>query len=83
MMRPSRYYGPGLGEGRIDDVVIIQIVHTGGTQEQKRALYRDLADRLHDRLSLRENELIVTIVENTHANWSIGDDQALDHDRNV
>jgi phenylpyruvate tautomerase PptA (4-oxalocrotonate tautomerase family) len=74
--RPGRIitFDHGLGEGRTDDVVIIQIVQSGGTQAQKRLLYRELTDRLHDRLSLREDDLIVTIVENSHADWSFTDD---------
>jgi phenylpyruvate tautomerase PptA (4-oxalocrotonate tautomerase family) len=73
--RPGRIitFDSGLGEGRSDDVVVIQIVQSGRTETQKRALYRDLTDRLHDRLSLREDDFIVTIVENTHADWSFTD----------
>jgi phenylpyruvate tautomerase PptA (4-oxalocrotonate tautomerase family) len=74
--RPGRIitFDSGLGEGRNDDVVVIQIVQSGRSEAQKRALYRELTDRLHDRLSLREDDLIVTIVENTHADWSFSDD---------
>jgi len=43
----------------------------------RHVLYRELADRLYDRLALREDDLIVTIVENTHADWSFTDDKAL------
>jgi phenylpyruvate tautomerase PptA (4-oxalocrotonate tautomerase family) len=74
--RPGRIltFDSGLGEGRNDDVVVIQIVQSGRTEAQKRALYRELADRLSDRLSLREDDLIVTIIENTHFDWSFSDD---------
>ena len=67
-------FDSGLGEGRTDDVVVIQIVQSGRTQSQKRELYRELTERLYDRLLLREDELIVTIVENTDADWSFTDD---------
>ena len=74
--RPGRIitFDSGLGEGRTDDVVVIQIVQSGRTQPEKRALYRELTERLHDRLSLREHDLIVTIIENTHADWSFTGD---------
>jgi len=74
--RPGRIitFDSGFGEGRTDDVVVIQIVQSGRTRAQKRALYRELSDRLHDRISLREDDLIVTIIENTHADWSFTDD---------
>jgi phenylpyruvate tautomerase PptA (4-oxalocrotonate tautomerase family) len=83
--RPGRIitFESGLGEGRSDDVVIVQIVQSERTRAQKQALYQELADRLHDRLSLREDDLIVTIVENTHADWSFADDQTLGHDGNL
>ncbi len=58
-------------------MVIVQIVQSGRTRAQKHVLYRELADRLYDRLSLREDDLIVTIVENTHADWSFTDDKTL------
>jgi phenylpyruvate tautomerase PptA (4-oxalocrotonate tautomerase family) len=76
--RPGRIitFESDLGEGRTDDVVIIQIVQSAQTETQKRALYRELAERLYDRLSLREDDLIVTIVENTHADWSFTDELA-------
>jgi phenylpyruvate tautomerase PptA (4-oxalocrotonate tautomerase family) len=75
--RPGRIitFESGLGEGRTDDVVVIQIVQPGRTRAQKRALYRELTDRLHDRLSLHQDDLIVTIIENTHADWSFTDDE--------
>jgi phenylpyruvate tautomerase PptA (4-oxalocrotonate tautomerase family) len=74
--RPGRIitFDSRLGEGRTDDVVIIQIVQSTRTRAQKRALYRELTDRLYDRLALREGELIVTILENTHADWSFTED---------
>ena len=78
--RPGRIitFASGLGEGRTDDVVVIQIVQSGRTRAQKRELYRELTERLHDRLSLRADDLIVTIVENSHADWSFTEDG---HDR--
>ena len=78
--RPGRIitFNSGLGEGRADDVVIIQIVQSGRTAAQKQVLYRELTERLCDRLALRDDDLIVTIIENTHndsaptATWSTG-----------
>jgi phenylpyruvate tautomerase PptA (4-oxalocrotonate tautomerase family) len=67
-------FDSGLGEGRTDDVVIIEIVQATRTRAQKRALYRELTELLCDRLALREDDLIVTIIENTHADWSFTND---------
>lgn len=63
--RPGRIisFNSGLGECRADDVVIIQIVQSGRTAAQKQVLYRELTERLCDRLALRDDDLIVTIIE--------------------
>lgn len=55
-------------------MVIVQVVPSGRTEVQKRALYRALAERL--RPVLREDDLIVTIVENTYVDWSFTDELA-------
>ena len=70
--RPGRIitFDSGLGERRTDDVIIVQIVQSGRTRTQKRALYRELADRLYD----RPRRAKATSSYNTHADWSITDD---------
>ncbi|WP_009478543.1 tautomerase family protein [Rhodococcus sp. JVH1] len=70
--KPGRIitFESGASESRTDDIVVVEIIQSGRTPDQKRALYRVLADQLHDRLSVNENDLIVTIVENTHHDWS-------------
>lgn len=62
----------GLGLERTDDIVLIQIVQQGRTSDQKQATYRALADRLHDECGVDGADLIVSIVENTQADWSFG-----------
>ncbi len=62
----------GLGLERTDDVVVIQVTQQGRTEDQKRALYARLADRLWERTGLAPSDLIVSVTENTRADWSFG-----------
>lgn len=72
--RPGRLIveDTGLGIERSDAVVVIQITQQGRTTAQKQALYAGLATILGDRVGLRGEDLIVSVVDNTHADWSFG-----------
>ena len=50
----------------------IRCVHCGRTVEQKRALYQLIAENLHTAVSLRPDDVFVTLVENDRVDWSIG-----------
>jgi 4-oxalocrotonate tautomerase len=61
-----------LGVARSRDLVIIQItLNAGRTLEQKRALYRAIADRVAP-LGLRREDVFVSLVEVAKENWSFG-----------
>lgn len=66
----------GLGLQRSDDVVVIQTTQQGPTESQKKALYAALARNLQARTGLAGSDLIVSIVENTTADWSFGNGRA-------
>ena len=72
--RPGRIIAEdtGLGFERTDDVVIIQVTQQGRGEEQKKALYAELADRLQKRVGLAPSDLIISVTENTRADWSFG-----------
>jgi phenylpyruvate tautomerase PptA (4-oxalocrotonate tautomerase family) len=54
---------------RTEDLVIIQITwNEGRTVEQKKALYKAIADKL----SLRREDVFVSVVEVKRKNWSFG-----------
>jgi 4-oxalocrotonate tautomerase len=58
---------------RSADLVIIQITwNEGRTVEQKKALYKAIADGLEARLSLRREDVFVSLVEVKRENWSFG-----------
>jgi phenylpyruvate tautomerase PptA (4-oxalocrotonate tautomerase family) len=62
----------GLGFERTDDVVLVQVVQQGRSADQKRALYRTLADRLRDRHGIAPTDLVVSVTENRREDWSFG-----------
>ena len=62
-----------LGIARSSDIVIIQITLSAGrTLEQKRALFRRIADNLHAVVCLRREDSWVNLVETAKENWSFG-----------
>jgi len=62
-----------LGIGRSDNVVFIQItLNAGRTLEQKRALYRTIADKLAAGPALRREDVLISLVEVPKENWSFG-----------
>ena len=62
-----------LGVRRSEDLVIIQITwNEGRTLEQKKALYKAIADGLAGKLSLRREDVFINLVEVRRENWSFG-----------
>ena len=58
---------------RSEDLVIIQITwNEGRTVEQKKALYKAIADGLAARVSLRREDAFISPVEVKRENWSFG-----------
>ena len=62
-----------LGIARSSDLLIIQItLSSGRTLEQKRALYRRIADNLAAAVGLRPEDVWINLVEVAKENWSFG-----------
>jgi 4-oxalocrotonate tautomerase len=58
---------------RTEDLVIIQITwNEGRTVEQKKALYKAIADGLAATLSLRREDVFISLIEVKRENWSFG-----------
>ena len=72
--RPGRIIAEdtGLGLERTDGVVVIQVTQQGRDDDQKKALYAALADRLEADAGVRPEDLIVSVTENTRSDWSFG-----------
>nr|WP_315297457.1 tautomerase family protein [Raoultella terrigena] len=71
-------YDPGyLGINRTDDFVAIQITwNEGRNTQQKKALYRAIADGLHHAVGLRQQDVFISLVEVKKENWSFGNGEA-------
>jgi 4-oxalocrotonate tautomerase len=66
-----------LGITRTDRWILIQItLNEGRSLDQKRAFYKAIADGLHDRLSVRREDVFINLVEVAKENWSFGNGEA-------
>jgi len=67
-------YGPSyLGVARSDDLLFIQITaNNTRSVDQKKALYRRIADLLGQSPGLRPEDVFVNLIEVAKENWSLG-----------
>ena len=62
---------------RTDDLVIIQITwNEGRTFDQKKQLYKTIADGLAESLKVRREDVLINLVEVKRENWSFGNGEA-------
>ena|SRR5579872_4653346 len=62
---------------RTDDLVMIQItLNLGRTLEMKKALYRRIAELLHQEAGVRREDVLINLVEVPKENWSFGNGEA-------
>lgn len=66
----------GLGFRRSDQLVVLSVTTKQKTQAQKQQLYKLLAERLKERCGISPDDLMISIVENTDADWSFGQGEA-------
>ena len=71
-------YDPSyLGVDRSDRVVFVQItMSTGRKPQQKRALFKRMAELLAQSPGLRPQDLLINLVEVAWENWSFGNGEA-------
>jgi len=71
---PNLVFDPAyLGIRRSEDLVMIQITwNEGRTVEQKKALYKAIANGLAGKPGLRREDVFVSLVEVRRENWSFG-----------
>ena len=66
-------YGNAFGVTRSDDLVYIQItVFDTRTAEQKKALFRRIAQLLGERPGIRPEDVFVNVLDAAKENWSVG-----------
>jgi hypothetical protein len=61
----------GLGYHRTDKLVILQITHQGRCNEQKQKMYAEMCRRF-EKIGIPPTDLIISLTENTKADWSFG-----------
>jgi phenylpyruvate tautomerase PptA (4-oxalocrotonate tautomerase family) len=72
------FYDPGyLGVQRSDRVIFVQITMSSGRKpQQKRKLYKRMAEILAESPGLRPQDLLINLVEVSWENWSFGNGDA-------
>jgi 4-oxalocrotonate tautomerase len=62
-----------LGIHRTGDLIMVQIFYNEGRSvDQKKALYKAIADGLSTELNVRREDVLITLVEVKKENWSFG-----------
>jgi phenylpyruvate tautomerase PptA (4-oxalocrotonate tautomerase family) len=62
-----------LGIHRTDDLVMIQITwNEGRTTDQKKTLFKAIADGLNAAIGLRREDVLIDLIEVKKENWSFG-----------
>ena len=62
----------GLGYPRSASVVLLTVVSRPRPEAQKTTFYRLLAQKLHAECGISPDDLIISLVENSDADWSFG-----------
>jgi phenylpyruvate tautomerase PptA (4-oxalocrotonate tautomerase family) len=66
-----------LGIERSAECIVVQVtLNAGRTVEKKRAFYKAVADGLHERVGLRREDVVISLVEVSKENWSFGNGEA-------
>jgi phenylpyruvate tautomerase PptA (4-oxalocrotonate tautomerase family) len=62
---------------RTDNLVIVQVtLNEGRTVDVKKRFYGELANRLHQQLGVRLEDVFISLVEVRKENWSFGNGEA-------
>jgi phenylpyruvate tautomerase PptA (4-oxalocrotonate tautomerase family) len=62
-----------LGVDRTDEIVLVQVfLSTGRSDELKTAFYARTAQLIDEHAQMRPEDVFITLVENTRADWSFG-----------
>jgi len=62
---------------RSDDIVFIQItLNSGRSTEKKKELYATIAERLKTKPGIRKEDVVISLLEITPENWSLGNGEA-------
>jgi 4-oxalocrotonate tautomerase len=66
-----------MGMNRTERFILVQIfLSQGRTVEQKQALYKRIAERLHSATGVSTEDVMIVLAENTYTDWSFGKGEA-------
>jgi phenylpyruvate tautomerase PptA (4-oxalocrotonate tautomerase family) len=71
-----RMLDTGLGYTRGDNLTVIRVVSKTRSQDAKQRLYKLVVSTLGDRLGISGDDVILSVTENTDADWSFGQGRA-------
>jgi phenylpyruvate tautomerase PptA (4-oxalocrotonate tautomerase family) len=60
----------GLGVERTNEVLVFTLITRPRTKEQKTNFYSKLVEQLNKNLNLREEDIMISLVENSDEDWS-------------
>jgi hypothetical protein len=66
----------GLGIDRTDKVVVVHVTTRPRGAEAKQNFYRFLCEELHKSCGIEPSDVMVSVVENTDADWSFANGEA-------
>ncbi len=66
----------GLGIPRTNQVIVVTVVSRPRAQEAKQVFYAELCRELKESCGIEANDVMVSIVTNTDADWSFGNGRA-------
>ncbi|MFS8978909.1 tautomerase family protein [Cupriavidus necator] len=62
----------GLDIPRTNDVVLVSVFTRPRTEQEKLTFYRELCDELHRSCNIAPEDVVISLVSNTDADWSFG-----------
>ncbi|MEY8626415.1 tautomerase family protein, partial [Staphylococcus equorum] len=66
----------GLGVSRTDDVLVFTVVTRPRTKDQKIQFYKKLTESLNEKLNIRTEDIMISLVENSDEDWSFFNGEA-------
>lgn len=66
----------GLGVSRTDGVLVFTVVTRPRTKDQKIHFYKKLTESLNEKLNIRTEDIMISLVENSDEDWSFFNGEA-------
>lgn len=66
----------GLGVSRTDGVLVFTVVTRPRTKDQKIQFYKKLTESLNEKLNIRTEDIMISLVENSDEDWSFFNGEA-------